>query len=115
MAVTPRDFARRLRQLREQAGWTQEKLAERADLSRNYIGLLESSRREPSLSTLLAISRALSSSLDELVGMARVAEAPAVYRRFSRVLEAMEKCSPSENDLIADIVDNCVRLTRKTR
>jgi len=123
MAVTTREFARHLRQLRERAGWTQENLAEHAGLSRNYIGLLESSRREPSLSTLLAIARALSSSLDELVGTAehpiRLAKEPSAYRNLNRhlsqVVETMKECRPKESELIATVVDSCVRLTRKRR
>lgn len=115
MARIDQDFAKRLRRLREHAGWTQEKLAERAGLSRNYIGLLELSRREPSLSTLLSLSKALTVSLDELAGAGiRIAESEAVYktspRSAAQILETLQKFHPSDRDVIADIIDSCLKL-----
>jgi transcriptional regulator with XRE-family HTH domain len=61
-------FARRLRGLRERRFGTQQELADAADLHRNQIGFLESGKREPSLSTLLILSKALGVTLDDLAG-----------------------------------------------
>jgi len=68
-------FGTTVRQLREQRGWSQEVLAEYADLNRSYIGELERGKAIPSLLTLKKISLALGVSLSNLVGHAeRIAQ-----------------------------------------
>jgi transcriptional regulator with XRE-family HTH domain len=52
-------FGRVLRRYREQKGWSQLKLAEKADLHINAIGLLERGERSPNLPTIFALCRAL--------------------------------------------------------
>ncbi len=52
-------FGKRLRELREKRGLSQEKLAELADLHRNYAGLLERGGANPTLLTIVALARAL--------------------------------------------------------
>jgi transcriptional regulator with XRE-family HTH domain len=60
-------FGSTVRQLRESQGWSQEVLAERADLNRSYIGELERGQAIPSLLTLKKISNALGVSLSNLL------------------------------------------------
>src|SRR5918912_550281 len=54
-------FAGRLKELREQAGLTQQQLGERAGLSKAGIADLEQSRggREPTWGTVIALAKAL--------------------------------------------------------
>ena len=52
-------FGTRLRELRKKRGLSQEKLAELADLHRNYAGLLERGGANPSLLAIVALARAL--------------------------------------------------------
>jgi transcriptional regulator with XRE-family HTH domain len=47
-----------LRQLRDQRGWSQELLAEKADLNRSYVGELERGQVLASLLTLEKLARA---------------------------------------------------------
>lgn len=56
-----------IRKLREKYGISQETLAFEADLTRNYISLLENGKRSPTLNTMLRISKALQVSLVQLV------------------------------------------------
>lgn len=63
-------FGQALRQERERHAWSQEALAEHADLNRSYIGDLERGKAVPSLVTLQKLSRALGVSLTVLVGHA---------------------------------------------
>jgi len=49
---------RRIRELREARGWSQEQLAEAADLHENYISRLETGRQEPGFFVLLRLCRA---------------------------------------------------------
>ena len=60
-------FGIAVRQLREKQGWSQEVLAERADLNRSYVGELERGQAIPSLLTLKKLSVALDMSLMNLL------------------------------------------------
>ena len=68
MSPTARQFGKRLRDLREAAGKSQGELADRADLSRTYLNQLEAGKRDPSLSTLRRLARALGVKLEALIG-----------------------------------------------
>ena len=61
-------FPERLRRLRESRGLTQRELAEAIGVSRQAIGLYEAGEREPDLSTLQKLARALGTSMSYLVG-----------------------------------------------
>lgn len=50
-------------------GLTLEQLAERSSLTPNYIGTVENGRRDPSLSTVLALAKGLAVSPGELLGI----------------------------------------------
>ncbi|MBX4150743.1 helix-turn-helix domain-containing protein [Paenibacillus lautus] len=52
-------FGDLLKQARLKAGMTQESLAFQAELDRIYISLLETGKRQPTLTTLFALSKAL--------------------------------------------------------
>ena len=54
-----KDFGKQLRNLREQKGLSQERLAELADVHRTYQGLIERGRANPTLLAIVALSRAL--------------------------------------------------------
>ena len=52
-------LGRKIRELRERHGVSQETLAEMADLHRNYVGSVERGERNISLQNIVAIARAL--------------------------------------------------------
>ena len=56
-------FAHALREARQSAGLTQEDLAERSEVSVRFISMLETGRRQPSLSALAALSAGLGMSM----------------------------------------------------
>jgi transcriptional regulator with XRE-family HTH domain len=60
-------FGRRLRELRNERGLTQEALAESADLSGNYISDLELGLKVPSLTILVRLSQALGVATPDLL------------------------------------------------
>lgn len=64
-----------VRQLREAHGWSQELLAEKADLNRSYLGEIERGLAMPSLATVAKLAAALGVSLSSL--MARYEELQA--------------------------------------
>ncbi|AGG05896.1 helix-turn-helix domain-containing protein [Dehalococcoides mccartyi] len=59
-------FGERIRDLRKQAGVSQEELADRAGVHRTYLGGIERGERNPSLKNIDAIARALKVSLSDL-------------------------------------------------
>lgn len=59
MASLRRRFGERLRELRKQAGLSQEQLAERAHLSVDFVSLMERGINAPSFETLEKLSEAL--------------------------------------------------------
>jgi XRE family transcriptional regulator, regulator of sulfur utilization len=63
-----RQFGAVLRRRREEAGLSQEALAEKAGLHRNYIGLLERCQRIPSILVVQQIATALGTSMAEFLG-----------------------------------------------
>lgn len=65
--MTPRRFAMQLKRLRIARHLTQESLAKRAGISREYLARLEGGRQDPSLSTLRVLAKALKVTVGELL------------------------------------------------
>lgn len=59
-------FGKRLSAIRKQKGITQETPADIVDVHRTYIGFIEQGKRNPSISNVYKISKALKVSLKEL-------------------------------------------------
>ena len=57
----------RVKDLRERLGWSQEKLAERANLDTTYVSGIERGRRNPGLNTVNRLARALGVTLPVLL------------------------------------------------
>src|SRR5438309_671419 len=79
-------FGPRLRELREEAGLTQQQLAEKAGLSQRAVSHWEQGLREPAWSNEVALARALGVNLDAFLvepaarpqaGRGRLRKAPA--------------------------------------
>lgn len=65
-AATLRSFGRRLRTLREQAGLSQEALADLAAIHRTYVSSVERGQRNISLANIQALADALGVSTQQL-------------------------------------------------
>jgi len=60
-------FGKRLRRVRKNAGFTQEGLAYKCNLSVTFIGLIETGKRHPSLKTMEKLSRVLGVKVRDLM------------------------------------------------
>jgi transcriptional regulator with XRE-family HTH domain len=60
-------FGNRLREVRKDKGLTQEKLAEIAQLSRNYVNDVERGRRNVTIVTVESLARALGVRMADLM------------------------------------------------
>lgn len=72
-------FATVLKKHRKAKGFSQELLAERADIHPTHVGLIERSLRNPSLNVAQAIANALGLSLTEIV-----AEAEQIQKKIRK-------------------------------
>ena len=59
-------FGRNVARIRSERGFSQDKLAEKADLDRTFVSGIERGVRNPGIKTVLRIAKALNASLDEL-------------------------------------------------
>lgn len=65
-------LTKRIKKLRKKAGWSQQKLAEKASLSYNTITKIEQGvATMPTIQTMIKIADAFAISLDELVGRSK--------------------------------------------
>jgi transcriptional regulator with XRE-family HTH domain len=60
-------FGAILRRLREQRGWTRQKLATRAEMSAQYVGIIEKGGNVPTLTTVLELIEVLGADVAEVV------------------------------------------------
>jgi transcriptional regulator with XRE-family HTH domain len=65
-AKIKRALAERLRELRREKKWSQEKLAEVAEMHRTYLAGIERALRNPSLENLVKLANALGVTMSEL-------------------------------------------------
>jgi len=100
------EFGREIRRRREAQGLTLEQLADRAGLTPNYIGTIENGKRDPSLSTVLALSSGLRISPAELFGGIKELSPPAMEAGL------LFDCTPGE---IQDAVLRILRTTSRRR
>ena len=66
MKAIEKKLGERVRQLRLEKGLSQEELAFRAGIHRNYLGGIERGERNPALKNIAAIAKALDTSVSEL-------------------------------------------------
>jgi transcriptional regulator with XRE-family HTH domain len=59
-------FGKRVRELRDKTGYSQEDLADLAGIHRTYLGGIERGERNPSLKNIQRIAKALKVPIDEL-------------------------------------------------
>lgn len=67
MQTVAERFGSRLRVLRRESGFSQEKLAEMTGLSANFVGEMERGLKAPGLVVILRLSRALDVSVHDLL------------------------------------------------
>lgn len=106
MLMDYKKFGMRLRQERLNQRLTQEKLAEKADLSAVYISQIEHGNRKLSLDTLVKLAKHLNVSVDSLIQ-------DSIYESNEQLVSElrmlMQGCSQTECLLILDII-RCIRL-----
>ena len=95
-------LGRRIAYLRRRKGLTQEQLAERADVTNNYISHIENCRSIPSLETVVKLCGALGVTPDELLLGTSTHEQNYLN---SDILRKLEGRTPAERRLVDGFID----------
>ncbi|USB32375.1 helix-turn-helix transcriptional regulator [Paenibacillus sp. YPG26] len=94
-------LGKRLRQERRKMHWTQEKLAERVDVSDAYIGQIERGERSLSLDTLIRLANELGVTVDYLLhDSIEITEDQFV----NQLRQIMMNRSPKEKQMALDMI-----------
>ena len=96
-------FGQRLREQRLKHHLTLEQVAEKADLSANYIGMVERGLKEPGLATIVKILNALNISADELLCDLVPSASHVTDDEISKRLEGltpMQKCDTKSRNVL---------------
>lgn len=99
-------IGRNLRRYRTEKGIMQETLAEKADLSANYIGMLERGEKLPSLTTLINIANILGITADMLLCDV-LTEAYSV--RSSVLMDKICALAPEEQQRIYAVIETLLQ------
>lgn len=92
----------RIRKKREEKGWTQEKLAQRAEISKGFLSDLENGKRNVSSENLLRIANELGASLEYLLrGITPTKLGDAAIEIPPELSKAAEELNLSYTDTIA--------------
>ena len=67
MTTTPKRLGMRLKKLRAARGMSQDALAKKADITREYVNKLEAGRYDPTVSVVQRLAKALKVTVAELV------------------------------------------------
>ena len=95
-------LGQRIREQRRKKGWTMDKLAEKANLSVNYVGDLERGVKTPSLDTFIRIVEALDVPADVLI---RDTGAPASYVADDELNRKLSRLTPGQKKAATDILN----------
>ena len=109
-------FGARLAELRKQAGFTQQELADEVGVSRRMIAYYEVQSEHPPTHLVPAIAQALNVTTDELLGAAPVRKSVRTKdSRLHRRLQQIEKLEPSEKRQILQVLDTLLESAQLKR
>lgn len=102
----------RLKEKREEQGFTQEQLGEASELSSVHISLVENAKRKPSLQSLLQICNALQITMDELlVGN----QHPSQNDYQSDLSYLLSQAAPIEKRFIITMIRSMINIFRENK
>ena len=103
-------LGKRIQKCREEAGMTQEALAERVGISWNYLGAIEREVKTPKLDTLVKIINALEVSADDVM-----LDVLCVGRkvRCTKLEEKLQSLPKEKQDKILRILDFLIEEERE--
>lgn len=103
-------IGRRIRKARKELGFTQERLAEKVDLSTPHMSHIESGKTKVSLPSLILIANALNTTVDTLLHDNITVTQEAFDRDFKDLLE---DCTVEERQLLYAAVSELKNVMKK--
>ena len=98
-------FGQRLREQRTKQNLTIEQLAEKSNLSANYVGAIERGEKEPSLSTIVNLLNALSIPADVLL---RDLVSTASHVTDDEISGKLDGLTPMQKKAALDLLDTYI-------
>jgi transcriptional regulator with XRE-family HTH domain len=86
-----RKVGRRIRELRQKKGWSQEKLAEEAGLHRTYIGQVERGEKSIGVNHLRRVAAALGVQPSEILGVESMADLNGLIGEYRALLDGFRR------------------------
>lgn len=108
--MEPETIGRNIKKYRIEKKLRQEDLAEKTDLSSNYIGMVERGEKIPSLETFISILNALEISADMV--LADVLKQGYVVKN-SLLDEDMKKLSQDDRERIYLVIETLIKYSQK--
>ena len=108
--MEPETIGRNIKKYRIEKKLRQEDLAEKTDLSANYIGMIERGEKIPSLETFISILNALEISADMV--LADVLKQGYVVKN-SLFSEDMQKLSQDDRERIYLVIETLINYSQK--
>ncbi|MDD6347386.1 MAG: helix-turn-helix transcriptional regulator [Lachnospiraceae bacterium] len=96
-------FAEKLKQLRERAGLSQEKLAEKLNVSRQVVTKWENESGIPRIENLKALADFFHVTIDELLGRTEASNAD-LMTEYRRTIEALREYSQTTVHLLEQAI-----------
>lgn len=98
------EVGQRIMERRKKLGLTQEELAERCDLTTQYISYIESGKRSSRIENIMLVALELGTSIDFLL-TGRIVDQDMLL-----LSEKMRMLSPAQIRSIENIIDECIAL-----
>ncbi|MGG2201413.1 helix-turn-helix domain-containing protein [Paenibacillus validus] len=94
----------RIRALRKERGWSQEKLAELADLNASYVGKIERGEKNTTFRSLEKVSGALDISMLELFRYMEPVENVSDKDTFAKIINMLQSSSDEERKKVLQLL-----------
>jgi len=96
------ELGAKIREVRKECGYTQEKLAEMADIGTMYLGEIERGEKMPSLKIFIQLIESLNVSADYILRNELSSGKEYVYNEITKKLD---KLTPKQRKAAGDILD----------
>lgn len=96
------ELGAKIREVRKECGYTQEKLAEMADIGTMYLGEIERGEKMPSLKIFIQLIESLNVSADYILRNELSSGKEYVYNEITKKLD---KLTPKQRKTAGDILD----------
>lgn len=96
------ELGAKIREVRKECGYTQEKLAEMADIGTMYLGEIERGEKMPSLKIFIQLLESLNVSADYIL---RNELSSGKEYVFDEITKKLDKLTPKQRKAAGDILD----------